>query len=125
VVVGFPYIGTLETLNLDIGGKSGTAQSKPRILVKAAIRFLNAVGITFGTDYYTQQQLTFRQANFQMDRPTVPFTGLDMVQYADSWTEQDQDPQKKVVITQSLPLPATICGIDGYVQTSDDQFNTT
>jgi hypothetical protein len=125
VVVGFPYIGTLETLNLDVGGKSGTAQSKPRILVKAALRFLNSVGLTFGTDYYTQQQLTFRQANFQTDRPTVPFTGLDMVQYADSWVGQDQDPQKKVVVLQSLPLPATICGIDGYVQTSDDQFNTT
>jgi hypothetical protein len=125
VVVGFPYIGTLETLNLDVGGKSGTAQSKPRILVKAALRFLNSVGLTFGTDYYTQQQLTFRQAPFQTDRPTVPFTGIDMVQYADSWPEQDIDPQKKIVIIQSLPLPATICGIDGYIQTSDDQFNTT
>jgi hypothetical protein len=125
VVVGFPYIGTLETLNLDVGGKSGTAQSKPRILVKAAIRFLNSIGVTFGTDYYTQTQLTFRQANFQTDRPTVPFTGIDMVQYADSWTEQDINPQKKVVIIQSLPLPVTVCGIDGYVQTSDDQFNTT
>lgn len=125
VVVGFPYIGTLETLNLDVGGKSGTAQSKPRILVKGALRFLNSVGLTFGTDYYTQQQLTFRQANFQTDRPTVPFTGIDMVQYSDSWTQQDQDPQKKVVVIQNLPLPCTLCGIDGYVQTSDDQFNTT
>lgn len=124
VIVGFPYIGTLETLNLDIGGKSGTAQSKPRILVKAALRFLNSVGLTFGTDYYTQSQLTFRQANFQMDRPTVPFTGIDMVQYADTWTQQDQDPQKKVVIIQNLPLPCTLCGIDGYVNTSDDQYNT-
>lgn len=124
VVVGFPYIGTLETLNLDIGGKTGPAQSKPRILVKAALRFLNSVGITFGTDYYTQAQLTFRQANFQTDRPTVPFTGIDMVQYADNWTEQDQDPQKKIIIIQSLPLPCTVLGIEGYVQTSDDQFNT-
>jgi hypothetical protein len=125
VVVGFPYAGTLETLNLDVGGKSGTAQSKPRIHVKSAIRFLNSVGLTFGTDYYTQSQLTFRQANFQTDRPTVPFTGIDMVQYADSWVQEDQDPQKKIVVIQSLPLPCTLCNIDGYIQTSDDQFNTT
>jgi hypothetical protein len=124
VVVGFPYIGALETLNLDVGGKSGTAQSKPRILVKAAIRFLNSVGMSFGTDYYTQSQLTIRQANFQTDRPTVPFTGIDMVQYADSWTQQDEDPEKKIVIIQSLPLPCTVSGIDGYIQTSDDQYNT-
>jgi hypothetical protein len=121
VVVGYPYIGTLETLNLDFGGRSGSAQSKPRILIKAAVRFLNSVGVTFGTDYYTQSQLTFRQANFQTDRPTVPFTGIQMVQYADVWTQQDQDPEKKVVILQSLPLPATIGGIDPYTSVSDDQ----
>jgi hypothetical protein len=120
VVVGFPYTGTIETLNLDIGGKLGTAQSKPRALIKSAIRFLNAGGTQFGTDYYSLKQLTFRPQGALLDRPVPLFSGIKMVQYLDSWSDQQNDPEKKVVIIQNLPLPCTVSGIDNYLNTTDE-----
>ena len=119
-VVGYPYTGTLETLNIDSGGKLGTAQAKPRNLIRSAIRFLNSGGVQFGTGYYKLKQLAFRPANFQSDRPVALFTGIKMVQYQDEWSNQNTDPQKKVVVIQNLPLPCTVLGIDNFLQTTDE-----
>jgi hypothetical protein len=120
-VVGYPYTGTLEYLNVDSGGKSGSAESKPRVLIKAAINFLNSLGAQFGTSYYDLQQLSFRAADFITDRPTPPFTGIKMVDYiGDTWADPQDDPQKILVIIQQLPLPCTVLSVDPYFNTSDE-----
>jgi hypothetical protein len=119
-MIGYPYTGTIETLNIDTGGKLGSAEAKPRILIRAAIRFLNSLGIKFGTDYYSLDQISFRKSNFLTDRPTPPFTGIKSVPYSDEWTDQNDDPQKIVVLIQSLPLPCTVLGIDHFMMTTDE-----
>jgi hypothetical protein len=120
VVAGYKYLGTLETLNIDSGGRLGPAQSKPRNLIRSAVRFLNSIGTQFGTSYYKLDQLPFRTASFQTDRPTPPYTGIKMIHYQDTWTDSNNDPQKKVVIVQNQALPCTVLGIDNYLMTTDE-----
>lgn len=119
-VVGYGYTGTLETLNLDIGGRTGSAATKPRVLIRAAIQFLNTLGAQFGTDYYRLEQIQFRPSSFQTDRPVPLFSGNKMVYYEDEWTEQDNDPEKKMIVIQELPLPCTVLRFDPYVNTTDE-----
>lgn len=116
VHVGFKYRGMIETLNLDSGGVTGSAQAKNRNLIGAAFRFLESLGSKFGTDPYKLEQLSFRSTADKLSRPTPIFTGLKEQTYFDSW-EQDI---KRLVVIQDLPLPCTILSIDCFMDTTDE-----
>lgn len=116
VHVGYGYLGMLKTLNLDIGGVSGSAQSKPRNLVKTAFRFVNTLGCKFGTDLYKLERLVFRSTADIMGRPTPLYNGLKEQPYQDSW----QDEGKAVIIVQDLPLPCTVLVMDAFMETTDE-----
>lgn len=116
-IVGFPYRGTVETLNLDSGGILGPAEGKVRSLIKAGFRFSNTVGAKFGTSIYKLQGITFQSTGGIADRPPPPFTGLKTETYSDSWEES----YKKVIVVQDSPLPCVLIAIDMFMDTADDQ----
>jgi hypothetical protein len=114
--VGFKYKGRIETLNIDTGGVTGSAEVKPRNLIKAAIRFFNAVGCSFGTNLYRLERLVFRSTADPLDRAVPLFTGVKEQVYLDQW-ESDN---KQVVIVQDVPSPCTVLSMDMFMDTSDE-----
>lgn len=121
VHVGLPYVGILETHNLEMGGRSGPAQSKPRDIVEMNIRFLNSLGVEFGTDLYKMQKIEQRLSDATMDRPAPPFSGIRKLHYEDGSSGLDDvKREKNVVVCQRLPLPAVVQFVDISYDTTDE-----
>lgn len=115
VHVGLKYLGILQTLNIDQGGVTGSAQSKKRNIAKTVFRFLNSGGASFGTDLYTLQQITFHEANDLMDRPTPLYNGNLEQPYEDEWALE-----KSLYLVQDKPLPCTVVVMDVFTDTTDE-----
>lgn len=116
VTVGYFQEGIVETLNLDVGGVSGSAQAKVRNLIKIAIRFLNSLGCKFGSSLYTLQNMEFGTQNDLYSRPDSLFSGVQEQAYSDS-SEFDS---KKVIVVQGIPAPCFIESIDAFLKTTDE-----
>ena len=118
VHVGLAYEGMIQTQNIEIGGRSGPAQDKPRNIVEMAIRFLNTLGVDYGTDPYHMDQVVDWSNLFITDRPAPVFSGMKKLHYSDVWSIDGED--KHVVIMQRLPLPCSVQFIDIYYSSSED-----
>lgn len=117
VHVGLPYEGLLQTQNLEMGGRTGPAQAKPRNISEMFIRFLNTLGVNYGTTPYTTQAVEHRSNGFVSDRPSTVFSGIKKLPYEDSW---EAEGEKRVVVSQHLPLPAVVQFIDLRYDTADE-----
>lgn len=117
VHVGLPYEGLLVSQNLEMGGSSGPAQSKPRNIVKMFIRFLNTLGCDFGTDPYQLAKVHHRSNEFITSRPSPVFSGIRDLPYSDRWSAEGE---KHVVVSQRLPLPCVVQFLDLHYETADE-----
>lgn len=119
--VGEYYIGILETHNLEMGGKTGPSQAKPRNISQIFIRFLHSLGVEYGTDLYRLSPVDFRLSNDLADRPPPMFSGIKQLRYQDIYSggDSDSNQEKNVFIIQRLPLPAIIQSLDLYYDTID------
>jgi hypothetical protein len=118
---GLPYTGVLETHNLEMGGRSGPAQSKPRSISEINIRFMNSLGCEYGTDLYNMEKIEHRLSDANYDRPAPVFSGLRRLKLEDSWSGlDDATREKNVFVTQRLPLPAVVQFLDLAYSTADD-----
>ncbi len=118
---GLPYVGMIETHNLEMGGRSGPAQSKPRNIADIYIRFMNSLGCEYGTDLYSMQKIDHRLSDANYDRPAPVFSGLRRVKLEDSWSGlDDATREKNVFVTQRLPLPAVVQFLDLSYSVADD-----
>lgn len=115
VTVGYKYRGIMKTLNIDLGGVTGSAQSKPRNCYQTKIRFLNSINCKFGTNPYQLSSIEFRQAQDLMDEPIPVFSGFQDVPYFDD-TEDD----KSVYVVQDAASPCTVTVLDLYMETTDE-----
>lgn len=115
ITVGYRYRGIAKSLNLDLGGVSGSAQSKPRNVIETKIRFYNSVNASFGTSLYKLTPLEFRQADGAMDMPIPVFSGIQSVDYFD-----DTEIDKSIYIVQDSPSPCTITVLDIFTETTDE-----
>jgi len=115
ITVGYgPYTGRIESLNLDAGGVTGSAQAKLRNLERFGIRFLTTVGTQFGTNPYHLEQVPFDRDQF--DRPTPLFEGQKIVRKMDRWEEGN----KRIVIIHNVATPSTVLSFDMFLETSDE-----
>jgi len=120
VVVGYPYKGTLHTLNLDVPVQNGSGEAKARSLQRASITFVNTLGIEFGTNIYTgMDRMVFRSTADSTGRPTPLHNGIKTQNYIDKWSGPLASEDKSVYIVQPYPLPATITGIDMFILVND------
>ena len=115
--VGLPYEGFLQTQNLEMGGRSGPAQSKPRNIVGAFIRFLNTLGASFGTNIYKMDDVEHVRGGGVADRPTPVFSGIRKMPYEDRW---EAEQEKTAFVAQRLPLPCVVQYIDVQYDTGDE-----
>ncbi|MDE2101824.1 MAG: hypothetical protein KGL39_31550, partial [Patescibacteria group bacterium] len=116
---GFNYVGMMITQNLDIGGRQGPANSKPRNVKRIRARFKDSYGGYLGSSEYNLtfnlQEIIFRQANQIMNRVPPPFSGVQDLPNLDDWDES----VKQVVIIQTDPTPCTVLGLDVEMRTND------
>jgi hypothetical protein len=115
IFVGFGYQGRLVTQNLDVGGITGPANSKPRNIKRIRARFFDTIGARVGPDEYICPEVVFNKADANGDRVPPPFTGVRDVQQLDKW---DAD-RKQGVVLHNQPVPCTVLGLDIVVQTSE------
>ena len=115
--VGLPYTGLLQTHNLEMGGRTGPAQAKPRNIAQMFMRFMNSLGVQYGTNPYKMERIEQRSVNAAMDRPAPVFSGVRKLQYSDTWSAEYE---KHVTVMQRLPLPAIIEFIDVHYSTGDE-----
>lgn len=113
--VGLKYLGMVQTLNLDIGGRSGSAQSKERNMEKTIFRFLNTAGVSFGTSPYRLEEIEFRRADDLMDRPIPLYSGIIEQNYEDKWENE-----KNEFLVQDQPVPCTVTVMDIFIDTTDE-----
>jgi hypothetical protein len=118
---GLPYKGIIETHNLEMGGRSGPAQAKPRSIAQMYIRFMNSLGCEYGTDLYNMDKVNHRLSDAEFDRPAPVFSGVRKLSPSDSWSGlDDATREKNVFVTQRLPLPAVVQFLDLSYDTADD-----
>lgn len=116
-IIGYRYVGRLETLNIDTGGVSGSAATKIRNVFKIAFRFYNTLGVAFGTDPYKLEPMVFRNSGDVGDRPPPLFSGIQQQTYRDRY-EYDG---KRIIVVQNNPAPCTLLTYDVFTGTTDDQ----
>lgn len=114
VCVGLGYTGILKTMNLEVGGITGPAQTKPKNVYKVGIKFFQTLGPKFGTNLYKLEPLNFRSGQDSMDRPVPLFSGEKLVSYTDGW-----EGEKHIVIVQEVGTPCEVQLIQPYVLTSN------
>lgn len=116
VHAGLKYVGVLKTLNLDSGGVSGSAASKPRNIIRTALRLFNTLGIQIGTSLYRLSQVVFRTTAQISGRCPPPFSGIMDANHYDAWAQDG----KEVVIVQDNPVPCTVLSMDLFMDTTDE-----
>lgn len=119
--VGLPYDGLLQTHNLELGGRTGPAQTKPRNICDIGIRFLHSLGCEYGTSLYKTEQIVHRDNTMSMDRPVPVFSGIKKLHYSDQWSGKDTDNEKLVSVAQRLPLPCVVQFVDVTYESGEDE----
>ena len=120
VHVGLPYDGYLQTQNLEMGGRSGPAQDKPRNICAFNIRFLNSLGGEYGTDLYHMQSITDGLLDLNDGAAAPVFSGILRLQYSDNWSTETERNEKTVFIAQRRPFPCVVQFIDLEYATGDE-----
>jgi len=117
--VGATYAGFLQTHNLELGGRTGPAQAKPRNIVALALRLLHTLGVKFGTDPYELTDASYpTEALLASNRPDPVFSGIRKLPYEDDWSTEGE---KFVVVKQEDPYPCVVQFIDIEYATGDEE----
>ncbi len=117
VQVGLGYAWLMQTMNIEAGSASGTAQGKTKRLHRCIVRLRNTLGATAGPDETTLDpipQTMFRPASVPMDQAVPLFSGD-----ADLAWPGGYESFGRVTIGGSLPLPAMVVSITPFLITQD------
>jgi len=123
VHVGLPYTGILQSQNLEMGGKSGPAQGKPRNICALNIRFLNSRGGGYGTDLYHLHDIDTEDPGALVladGSPAPLFNGIRALPNADNWSTENDRNEKTVFVVQEKPYPLVVQFIDVEYETGDE-----
>lgn len=115
VHVGFKHKGLLKTQNIDIGGRSGPANSKPRCITELRMRVKDSVGGKCGPGEYRLKEMITRQAKQIAGRVPPPYTGMVQMKSVGHWDMNS----KNVVIYHDKPTPLTVVAMDVECLTVD------
>lgn len=113
VQVGFGYLGMMVGENLDSGGKTGPANSKPRNVLAIRARFDNTIGALAGTSLYRLTEMITRDGAQFFNRPPPPFTGMKRIGVMDRHDNED----KRFYIVHDDPTPCTVIALDMVMDT--------
>lgn len=113
--VGFGYQGLMITQNIDIGGTTGPANSKPRNITRVRARVKDTVGGKVGPNAYKLKELVYRKPTQIAGRVPPPYTGMKESSQLDGWDAN----AKRVVWRHDDPTPNTLLALDVECLTVD------
>lgn len=106
--VGLSYTSILRTMRVEAGAQAGKAQGRKKRWNEVMVRLLNSTGVMINGD-----QLPFRTSAAPMGSGTGLFTGDKRA------TNMGWDRDGIIEIKQEQPLPITVLGIHGTLNTVD------
>ncbi len=112
VHIGLPYDGFLQTQKL-----RSMEQGVPANISELRVRFLNTLGVDYGTDLYQLEQVHHRLGTHVPDRPAPVFSGVKKLTYSD---ESDTLEGRSVIVAQRLPLPCVVQAVDIHFDREGD-----
>ncbi len=115
---GFTFKGIAQTLDIDIGGVSGSAFTKLKNIIEVNVDILSTLGLSIGTELYDAAELEFgNEVDEEVyDRPPALVSGIKRVQpVIDNWGRS-----KSITIVKNDGLPGTIRAIDIFGDTADE-----
>jgi len=114
VHVGIGYTGIIKTMNIEVGGVNGPAQTKNKNVNTVGLRFHNTLGAKVGTDLYQLETINYRSGADLLDRPAPLFSGDRRIPISGGWQEQ-----KHVYVVQQEALPCTVQLLEPYAQVAN------
>lgn len=103
VAIGIPALAELRPMRLELGGETGTTQTKIKRIDHVALRFLETVGCKIGRDELNLDEIAFRVPSNQMNAPVPAFTGDKKLNF-----NGGNSPDGYVVIVNDQPMPFTL-----------------
>ena len=101
IVVGFPYEGLIESMNIEAGGIIGNAQSLVKSIEKLFVRVSKSIGGLYGS-----KETNLKPLKYKNMEPTCAFTGDIEVLFPSDPGEKHQ-----YIIKQDKPLPLNISAV--------------
>jgi hypothetical protein len=116
IYFGYKYVGVIATLQITVGGVTGTAFSKLKNIDEVRVSFIDSINVKYGVDLYNLNSLAFRIGSGITDRPPSPFNGVKaLTNTGGSWENK-----KNFYIVQDIPVPCTVSAIDISGDASDE-----
>lgn len=115
ITVGLGYTGIFKSVNLEVGGVTGSALSKYRNVYKVVASLLNAAGLKVGTDLYNLEKPYFTTFSDIANRPAPLATENKEITIPDTSARE-----KHVYVIQDAPFPCTVRYLDVFTATADE-----
>lgn len=110
---GLPFTSTLQTMRLEAGQESGTAQGKLKKISKVDALFFETVGCNVGTPD-SQDAISFRDADDDAETAIPLFTGKKELVFPGSFDEDGY-----LYLTQDQPLPMNLLALILFFTTNE------
>ncbi len=114
VHVGLPYTSDGETLRMETGSATGTAQGKLQRMHRVVFRVHDGLGLSVGPDFDTLTPITFRTAADLLGQATPLFTGDKSM----AW-EGGSSTEATICWRWNGALPGTLLAIMPQMNTQD------
>jgi hypothetical protein len=115
VHLGYAYNSDGQTLRLDVGSATGTAQGKTQRMHFVPFRLYDSLGLQVGRDFDHLTELTFRNTADPMDQAVPLFSG----DKDDFYWDGDYSTEASICWRWSGLLPGTILSIAPQMMTQD------
>lgn len=112
--IGLAFTSKVETLRVDQGSATGSAQGKTKRISEVTVRLFRSVGMKVGTSTSELDIVPFRSSANAMGGAVSLFTGDKTVEFRGGFDED-----ATIVIQQDQPLPMTILAIFPTVSVFD------
>ena len=106
IVVGYPYIGEIKSMNLGFSFQGENTQITSKNIYQVTARFNFSAGGFLGSSKYDMQEVQLFDTSGYYGLPPLPMDGDYSIGYNDA-TSKD----KRIYIQQKLPLPMEVCAL--------------
>ena len=114
VHVGLPYVGEIETMDIEAGAQLGTAQGKTKRIHAVTVRVKDSLGGTIGPDADNQEALIHRTGADAQGVPP-PLSNEDLP----ATFRGGHSKEATILLRQTFPLPFTLLALFPEMKTND------
>lgn len=114
VHIGYSYRSRGKMLRIDAGAADGTSIGKTRRTHQVGILLFQTLGLSWGTDFNSLDEIVFRKDMDSDSRPVPLFSGIEV-----NTIDADYDYENQICWEQDRPFPGTILAVFPQMVTQD------